>query len=181
MNFFADVSLYQAAEETVPNLTAEIEEDSRYKTLEANATLFRLLVDKEDGVSSSEVFDMLHSRDDNPEHVDLPSFAQDEVAIDDDVTSPPDAQAEYLQGAEQLVKKDAALGRLEDGSAPSTEPYGLAAGLMVGATCIIVCTAYIALIVWRRIELKRSGLKHELLRNEENIAETRIEVRNTDS
>ncbi|XP_013165214.1 PREDICTED: uncharacterized protein LOC106116042 isoform X2 [Papilio xuthus] len=142
---------------TVSSLTKEVEDNSRYKTLEANATLLKLLVDDKDGVSSSEVFDMLHSRDDNQEHIDLPTFPEDMEDVHVDVTGIPDAEAEFLQG-------------------PRGEPIGAAAGIMVVVTCSIVCLAYTSLVVWRRLYMKRNGLKHELLRNEEGIAETRIEL-----
>ncbi|CAH2071655.1 unnamed protein product, partial [Iphiclides podalirius] len=144
-------------ESTTPSVFREIEDNSRYKTLEANATLLKLLVDDKDGVSSSEVFDMLHSRDDNQQHIDLPSFPEDSEATRVEVTSVPDSDAEFLQGSRG-------------------EPIGAAAGIMVVVTCSIVCVAYTSLVVWRRIYLKRNGLKHELLRNEEAIAETRIEL-----
>ncbi|XP_013139123.1 PREDICTED: uncharacterized protein LOC106103787 isoform X2 [Papilio polytes] len=146
-----------SSETTVSSLAKEVEDNSRYKTLEANATLLKLLVDDKDGVSSSEVFDMLHSRDDNQEHIDLPTFPEDMEDVHVDVTGIPDAEAEFLQG-------------------PRGEPIGAAAGIMVVITCTIVCLAYTALVVWRRIYMKRNGLKHELLRNEEAIAETRIEL-----
>lgn len=45
----------------------------------------------------SEVFDMLHSRDENSDHVDLPTFPQDTDDVKPDVVSV-DSQAEYLQG-----------------------------------------------------------------------------------
>lgn len=41
----------QDADVTPPNLLKEVEDNSRYKTLEANATLLKLLVDDKDGVS----------------------------------------------------------------------------------------------------------------------------------
>ncbi|CAK1598564.1 unnamed protein product [Parnassius mnemosyne] len=161
-------------ENTLPSLIKEVEDNSRYKTLEANATLLKLLVDDKDGVSSSEVFDMLHSRDDNEQHIDLPTFSEDSEDARADVTSGPDSQAEFLQVPEEAVRSDSQ--RLRSGS--RGEPIGAAAGIMVVVTCSIMCIAYTSLIVWRRIYLKRNGLKHELLRNEENVAETRIEVSN---
>ncbi|KAG6457474.1 uncharacterized protein LOC115448205 [Manduca sexta] len=160
--------------ESLPTLAKEVEDNSRYKTLEANVTMLKLLVDDKDGVSRSEVFDMLHSRDDNPEHMDLPIFPEDEEDARTEVPLVPDSQAEFLQGSETIVSKDTTT-RLRF-TAGRTEPVGAAAGIMVVVTCSIVCLAYSALIVWRRIYLKRNGLKHELLRNEENIAETRIEL-----
>ncbi|XP_068631248.1 uncharacterized protein [Battus philenor] len=144
-------------ESTLSSIMKEAEDNSRYKTLEANATLLKLLVDDKDGVSSSEVFDMLHSRDDNEQHLDLPTFPEDLEDARIDVTEMPDSEAEFLQGTRG-------------------EPIGVAAGIMVLVTCSIVCLAYTSLIVWRRIYLKRNGLKHELLRNEETVAETRIEL-----
>lgn len=36
---------------TLPSLGKEVEDNSRYKTLNANATLLKLLVDDKDGVS----------------------------------------------------------------------------------------------------------------------------------
>ncbi|XP_023946276.1 uncharacterized protein LOC112051728 [Bicyclus anynana] len=157
---------------TPPSLLKEVEDNSRYKTLEANATLLKLLVDDKDGVSRSEVFDMLHSKDDEQDHVDLLSFPQD--AEDGRVVVPivPDSQAEFLQ-AEEPVRKDSQRLQYE---AAGGEPIGLAAGVMVAVTCSIVALAYTGLIVWRRIYIKRNGLKHELLRNEEAVAETRIEL-----
>lgn len=41
---------------------------------------------------------MLHSRDDNDKHVDLPTFPEDAEDARADVPSVPDAQAEFLQG-----------------------------------------------------------------------------------
>ncbi|KAG7308048.1 hypothetical protein JYU34_006688 [Plutella xylostella] len=155
-----------------PSLPQEVEDNSRYKTLEANATLMKLLVNNKDGVSRSEVFDMLHSRDDVESHMDLPTFPDD--SEDARVVMPPvpDLQAELLQGAPaDDVTHEADID--QDIEQP---PVGLAAGVMVLITVSIVCLAYTSFIVWRRIELKRNGLKHELLRNEENIAETRIEL-----
>ncbi|XP_046963397.1 uncharacterized protein LOC124532516 isoform X2 [Vanessa cardui] len=150
---------------TPPSLLKEVEDNSRYKTLEANATLLKLLVDDKDGVSRSEVFDMLHSKDDTPA---LPTFPEDAEEGKVDVPVVPDSQAEFLQ--EEPVRKDSQR-RYTRG-----EPVGTAAGIMVAVTCSIVVLAYSALIVWRRIYLKKNGLKHELLRNEEIIAETRIEL-----
>ncbi|KOB67963.1 Lysocardiolipin acyltransferase 1, partial [Operophtera brumata] len=181
----------KAEESALPNLAKEVEDNSRYKILEANATVMKLLVDDKYGVSSSEVFDMLHSRDDNEDHMDLPTFPEDTEDAKADVPAMPDSQAEFLQGktnyennqektvggfnppADDTVRKDAKRQRY---SSPRGEPAGEAAGIMVVITCSIVCLAYTALIVWRRIYMKRNGLKHELLRNEEMIAETRIEV-----
>ncbi|XP_047022524.1 uncharacterized protein LOC124631932 [Helicoverpa zea] len=160
-------------ESTLPELAKEVEDNSRYKTLEANATVLKLLVDDKNGVSRSEVFDMLHSRDDNEKHIDLPSFPQDTEDARAEVSLIPDAQAEFLQVTGEAVRKDSQKVRY---SGMRGEPIGAAAGIMVVVTCSIVCLAYTALIVWRRIYLKRNGLKHELLRNEENIAETRIEL-----
>ncbi|XP_048007277.1 uncharacterized protein LOC125242556 [Leguminivora glycinivorella] len=154
---------------TLPSLPQEEEDNSRYKTLEANATLLKLLVNDKDGVSKSEVFDMLHSRDDNEQHIDLPSFPEDEEITRAD--GPPDSQAEFLQGPTDIVSKDS-----KERITSRSEPIGTAAGIMVLVTCSIACLAYTSLVVWRRIYLKRNGLKHELLRNEENIAETRIEL-----
>lgn len=155
------------------SLAKEVEDNSRYKTLEANVTMLKLLVNDKDGVSRSEVFDMLHSRDDNPEHEDLPTFPEDAEDAKAEVPTFPDSQAEFLQAPEAVVNKDAQSMRY---ATRRGEPIGAAAGIMVVITCTIVCLAYTALIVWRRIYLKRNGLKHELLRNEENIAETRIEL-----
>ncbi|CAH0702772.1 unnamed protein product [Spodoptera exigua] len=160
-------------ESTLPELAKEVEDNSRYKTLEANATVLKLLVDDKNGVSRSEVFDMLHSRDDDEHHVDLPTFPEDAEDARVEVPLTPDSQAEFLQAAGDAVRKDSQ--RIRSGSVRG-EPIGAAAGIMVVVTCSIVCLAYTALIVWRRIYLKRNGLKHELLRNEETIAETRIEV-----
>ncbi|XP_026496782.2 uncharacterized protein LOC113401185 isoform X1 [Vanessa tameamea] len=153
---------------TPPSLLKEVEDNSRYKTLEANATLLKLLVDDKDGVSRSEVFDMLHSKDDTPA---LPTFPEDAEDGKVDVPVVPDSQAEFLQ-AEEPVRKDSQ--RRYAGT--RGEPVGTAAGIMVAVTCSIVVLAYSALIVWRRIYLKKNGLKHELLRNEEIVAETRIEL-----
>ncbi|CAH4035693.1 uncharacterized protein LOC123713745 [Pieris brassicae] len=158
-----------SAQDTPPNLMKEVEDNSRYKTLEANATLLKLLVDNKDGVSKSEVFDMLHSRDEVAEHIDLPTFPEDAEEGRINVPIIPDSQAEFLQASE-IVRKDS------EEMQYSEEPVGTAAGIMVLVTLTIVCLAYTALIVWRRIYLKRNGLKHELLRNEELIAETRIEL-----
>ncbi|XP_038223033.1 uncharacterized protein LOC119840473 [Zerene cesonia] len=159
----------QTTQTTLPSLLKEVEDNSRYKTLEANATLLKLLVDDKDGVSKSEVFDMLHSRDDNTDHMDLPTFPEDAEEGKVDVPLTPDSQAEFLQ-ADETVRKDS------DSARYTGEPVGAAAGIMVLVTCSIVCLAYTGLIVWRRIYLKRNGLKHELLRNEEIVAETRIEL-----
>ncbi|CAG9795295.1 unnamed protein product [Diatraea saccharalis] len=153
---------------TLTSLGKEVEDNSRYKTLEANATLLKLLVDNKDGVSRSEVFDMLHSRDENQDHIDLPSFPEDSEDERLLVPDPPDSQAEFLQEYQRSRYKGA-----------RGEPFGAAAGIMVVITCTIVCLAYAGLIIWRRIYLKRNGLKHELLRNEENVAETRIETKHT--
>ncbi|XP_050343946.1 uncharacterized protein LOC126769296 isoform X2 [Nymphalis io] len=155
---------------TPPSLLKEVEDNSRYKTLEANATLLKLLVDDKDGVSRSEVFDMLHSKEDTPEHLALPTFPEDAEEGRVDVPVVPDSQAEFLQ--EEPVPKDSH--RRYAGT--RGEPVGTAAGIMVAVTCSIVVLAYSALIVWRRIYLKKNGLKHELLRNEEIMAETRIEL-----
>lgn len=38
-------------ESTLPELAKEVEDNSRYKTLEANATVLKLLVDDKNGVS----------------------------------------------------------------------------------------------------------------------------------
>lgn len=160
-------------ESTLPDLAKEVEDNSRYKTLEANATVLKLLVDDKNGVSRSEVFDMLHSRDDNESHMDLPSFPEDSEAARVEVPAQPDAQAEFLQIPGETVRKDSQKMRY---AINRGEPIGTAAGIMVLVTCSIVCIAYTALIVWRRIYMKRNGLKHELLRNEENIAETRIDL-----
>ncbi|XP_039749556.1 uncharacterized protein LOC120626219 isoform X1 [Pararge aegeria] len=155
-----------------PSLLKEVEDNSRYKTLEANATLLKLLVDDKDGVSRSEVFDMLHSKDDDQDHIDLPTFPQDAEEGRVAVPIVPDSQAEFLQ-AEEPVRKDSQRLQYEPAHG---EPIGLAAGIMIAVTCSVVAVAYTALIVWRRIYLKRNGLKHELLRNEEAVAETRIEL-----
>lgn len=40
---------------------------------------------------------MLHSRDDNPEHEDLPTFPEDVEDAKADVPTLPDSQAEFLQ------------------------------------------------------------------------------------
>ncbi|KAJ8733456.1 hypothetical protein PYW08_001754 [Mythimna loreyi] len=166
-------AILKEQESTLPELAKEVEDNSRYKTLEANATVLKLLVDDKNGVSRSEVFDMLHSRDDNEKHVDLPTFPEDAEDARAEVPSVPDSQAEFLQAPGEAVRKDSEKLR---SSSVRGEPIGAAAGIMVLVTCSIVCLAYTALIVWRRIYLKRNGLKHELLRNEENIAETRIEL-----
>ncbi|XP_068631245.1 uncharacterized protein [Battus philenor] len=160
-------------ESTLSSIMKEAEDNSRYKTLEANATLLKLLVDDKDGVSSSEVFDMLHSRDDNEQHLDLPTFPEDLEDARIDVTEMPDSEAEFLQVPGETVRKDS---RRLQYAGTRGEPIGVAAGIMVLVTCSIVCLAYTSLIVWRRIYLKRNGLKHELLRNEETVAETRIEL-----
>ncbi|XP_059056776.1 uncharacterized protein LOC131850541 [Achroia grisella] len=160
-------------ENTLPSLGKEIEDNSRYKTLEANATLWKLLVNDKQGVSKSEVFDMLHSRDENQDHIDLPVFPEDNEESRADVSVRPDSQVELLQADAATVRKDSMGARY---TAWRGEPFGKAAGIMVVITCSIVCLGYTGLIVWRRIYLKRNGLKHELLRNEENIAETRIEL-----
>ncbi|XP_053604208.1 uncharacterized protein LOC128671595 isoform X2 [Plodia interpunctella] len=162
----------QMEDSTPPSLMREVEDNSRYKTLEANATLLKLLVDNKDGVSKSEVFDMLHSRDDDQSHVDLPVFPEDAEDSRVDVPSAPDSQVETLQAPSATVRKDSMRARYSSRG----EPVGTAAGIMVVITCTIVCLGYIGVVVWRRIYLKRNGLKHELLRNEENIAETRIEL-----
>ncbi|CAK1545903.1 unnamed protein product [Leptosia nina] len=167
---FQSCECLDSIEDTPPSLMKEVEDNSRYKTLEANATLLKLLVDNKDGVSKSEVFDMLHSRDEIRDHIDLPTFPEDAVEGRVDVPVIPDAQAEFLQ-EEDTVSKDSQQMRYS-----GREPVGAAAGIMVLVTCSIVCIAYTGLIVWRRIFMKRHGLKHELLRNEEVIAETRIEL-----
>lgn len=41
---------------------------------------------------------MLHSRDDNDKHVDLPTFPEDAEDARAEVPSVPDSQAEFLQG-----------------------------------------------------------------------------------
>lgn len=41
----------RAEESALPNLAKEVEDNSRYKILEANATVVKLLVDDKDGVS----------------------------------------------------------------------------------------------------------------------------------
>lgn len=41
---------------------------------------------------------MLHSKDDNQDHVDLPTFPEDAEEGRVDVMVVPDSQAEYLQG-----------------------------------------------------------------------------------
>ncbi|CAB3236783.1 unnamed protein product [Arctia plantaginis] len=172
--FAENTDTLKEQENTLPDLAKEVEDNSRYKTLEANATVLKLLVDDKNGVSRSEVFDMLHSRDDNESHMDLPTFPEDSEDARAEVPMLPDAQAELLQGPDETVHKDAP--RLSGRLRYTGEPIGTAAGIMVAVTCTIVCLAYTALIVWRRIYLKRNGLKHELLRNEENIAETRIDL-----
>nr|XP_004931145.1 uncharacterized protein LOC101744907 [Bombyx mori]XP_004931146.1 uncharacterized protein LOC101744907 [Bombyx mori]XP_021206919.1 uncharacterized protein LOC101744907 [Bombyx mori] len=154
-------------------LAKEVKDNSRYKTLEANAIMSKLLVDDKDGVSRSEVFDMLHSRDDSPDNFDLPTFPEDVEDMKSEVPGLPDSQAEFLQVADSEVRKDSQKLRRP---AKREEPVGLAAGIMVIVTCSIVFVAYSALIIWRRIYLKRNGLKHELLRNEEVVAETRLEL-----
>ncbi|KAJ0178937.1 hypothetical protein K1T71_005712 [Dendrolimus kikuchii] len=166
------LSILKEQERSLPKLAKEVEDNSRYRTLEANDTVFKLLIDEKDGVSGSEVLDMLHSRDENEEHIDLPTFPEDAEDGRVDVPVVPDSQAEFLQ-AEDIVAKDSQKLRYRSGR---VEPVGAAAGIMVVVTCSIVVLAYTALVVWRRIYLKRNGLKHELLRNEENIAETRIEL-----
>ncbi|XP_073942770.1 uncharacterized protein isoform X1 [Choristoneura fumiferana] len=159
-----------ALESTMPNFPEEEEDNSRYKTLEANATLLKLLVNGNNGVSRSEVFDMLHSRDDNEQHDDLPSFPEDLEDVREDVASTPDQQAELLQGSRPVLKDSPR-------QIAGAEPIGTAAGIMILITCSLACLAYTALIIWRRKYLKENGLKHELLRNEDmNIAETRIEL-----
>lgn len=47
---------------------------------------------------------MLHSRDDNEQHDDLPSFPEDLEDVREDVPSTPDQQAELLQGNEQWAE-----------------------------------------------------------------------------
>lgn len=158
-------------EVTPPNLLKEVEDNSRYKTLEANATLLKLLVDDKDGVSKSEVFDMLHSKDDVREHLMLPTFPEDAEEGRVDVPVVPDSQAEFLQ--EEPMSNDLSPQRY---SGVHVEPIGLAAGIMVAVTIGIVVLAYTAFFLWRRIYIKKNGLKHELLRNEEIVAETRIEL-----
>ncbi|CAH0729296.1 unnamed protein product, partial [Brenthis ino] len=156
---------------TPPNLLKEVEDNSRYKTLEANATLLKLLVDDKDGVSRSEVFDMLHSKDDTHENLVLPTFPEDAEEGRVDVPVVPDSQAEFLQ--EAPVRKTSPRRTY---AGVRGEPIGTDAGIMVAITVGIVVVAYTALIIWRRIYLKKNGLKHELLRNEEVVAETRIEL-----
>ncbi|KAL4719689.1 hypothetical protein ACJJTC_018461 [Scirpophaga incertulas] len=97
---------------------------------------------------TSEVFDMLHSRDEDEDNMDLPNFAEDTESERFPIPDLPDAQAEFLQGPSSTVRKDAA--RYE---VPRGEPFGAAAAIMVAITCAIVCLAYAALIVWRRIYL----------------------------
>jgi hypothetical protein len=41
---------------------------------------------------------MLHSRDDNQDHVDLPTFPEDSEAERLAIPAIPDSQAEFLQG-----------------------------------------------------------------------------------
>lgn len=163
-------------EENPPIPTSEVEDNSRYKTLEANATLMKLLVNNKTGVSRSEVFDMLHSRDDRIDSNDLPTFPQDVEDLKPDIDDLPDSQAEYLQASGAHVSKDELASARIKPTGTRGEPVGLAAAIMVGSTCFVVCAAYAALIIWRRLEIKRNGLKHELLTNEDNIAETRIEL-----
>ncbi|VVD03501.1 unnamed protein product [Leptidea sinapis] len=123
-------------------------------------------------LSRTEVFDMLHSRDEVVDHMDLPTFPEDAEEGRVDVPVIPDSEAEFLQ-ADVTVRKDSTQSHF---SRIQGEPLGKAAGIMVLVTFSIVGIAYSGLIVWRRIYLKRNGLKHELLRNEETIAETRIEL-----
>ncbi|XP_075971460.1 uncharacterized protein LOC142973535 [Anticarsia gemmatalis] len=163
-------------ESTLPDLAKEVEDNSRYKTLEANATVLKLLVDDKNGVSRSEVFDMLHSRDDNESHMDLPTFPEDSEDARVEVPLLPDSQAEFLQITGETVRRDSRFPSEPCIDLRHQRNVGAAAGIMVVVTCSIVCVAYTALIVWRRIYLKRNGLKHELLRNEESIAETRIDL-----
>lgn len=166
-------SILQDQERSLPKLAKEVEDNSRYKSLEANETVMKLLVDDKDGVTGSEVFDMLESMKENKENSDLPTFPEDAEDGRADVPVVPDSQSEFLQAAGDVVAKDSQKLRYRSARG---EPAGTAAGIMVVVTCTIVCLAYTALVVWRRIYLKRNGLKHELLRNEENIAETRIEL-----
>lgn len=46
---------------------------------------------------------MLHSRDDNEDHVDLPSFPEDTEAASLEVPDMPDSQAEFLQGQSRYL------------------------------------------------------------------------------
>lgn len=41
---------------------------------------------------------MLHSRDDNPDNFDLPTFPEDVEDMKSEVPGLPDSQAEFLQG-----------------------------------------------------------------------------------
>ncbi|XP_026331345.1 uncharacterized protein LOC113238721, partial [Hyposmocoma kahamanoa] len=88
---------HKSEDSTLPSLVKEVEDNSRYKTFEANVTLLKLLVSDKNGVSKSEVFDMLHSRDDNPSHIDLPVFPEDSEVAKVDVPDAPKSQAEFLQ------------------------------------------------------------------------------------
>ncbi|XP_049869654.1 uncharacterized protein LOC126369345 isoform X2 [Pectinophora gossypiella] len=151
---------------TLPSLRQEVEDNSRYKTLEANATMLRLLVSDSNGVTRTEVFDMLHSRDDNVEHIDLPPFPEDAEAARAEVPQQPKDQAEMLQGPDEVVYHESTEREWQEGSRSA------AAFLMVVVVCAVVLLAYGALIVWRRIYLQRNGLKHEQLKNEPNVEET---------
>lgn len=51
----------------------------------------------------SEVFDMLHSRDDNEQHMDLPTFPEDAEVASAEVPSMPDSQTEFLQGTYLII------------------------------------------------------------------------------
>lgn len=48
-----NMDMLKAEENLLPHLAKEVEDNSRYKTLEANATVLKLLVDDKDGVSRS--------------------------------------------------------------------------------------------------------------------------------
>lgn len=56
----------------------------------------------------------------------------------------------YVTAPDAVVNKDTQ--RMQYAAARG-EPIGAAAGIMVVITCSIVCLAYTALIVWRRIYL----------------------------
>lgn len=51
LNYGENSDYLRAEESALPNLAKEVEDNSRYKILEANATVVKLLVDDKDGVS----------------------------------------------------------------------------------------------------------------------------------
>lgn len=66
----------------------------------------------------SEVFDMLHSRDESVDHMDLPTFPEDAEDARAGVPSVPDAQAEFLQGEHTAHHQPHLAGDVQIAKAP---------------------------------------------------------------